>query len=72
MELDLGNGEKFKPYDPEIPPKIAEAAKERGFPVPEDPTAIQELFGMGWWKYAPEVAEKLLKKNGFTRGEDGK
>jgi len=72
FELDLGNGEKFKPYDPEIPQKIAEAAKERGFPVPEDPTAIQELFGMGWWKYAPEAAEKLLKKNGFTRGEDGK
>ncbi|WP_369018595.1 ABC transporter substrate-binding protein [Thermatribacter velox] len=72
FELDLGNGEKFKPYDPEVPFKIAQAAKERGFPVPEDPEAIKELFGIGWWKYAPDVAEKLLKKNGFSRGEDGK
>jgi peptide/nickel transport system substrate-binding protein len=72
FELDLGNGEKFKPYDPEVPFKIAQAAKERGFPVPEDPEVIKELFGIGWWKYAPDVAEKLLKKNGFSRGEDGK
>ncbi len=72
FELDLGNGEKFKPYDPEVPFRIAQAAKERGFPVPESSEAIKELFGIGWWKYAPDVAEKLLKKNGFTRGEDGK
>ncbi|MGQ9622184.1 MAG: ABC transporter substrate-binding protein [Candidatus Caldatribacteriaceae bacterium] len=72
FELDLGNGEKFKPYDPEVPMKLAEAAKKRGYKVPEDSAVIKELFGMGWWKYAPDVAEKLLKKNGFTRGEDGK
>jgi peptide/nickel transport system substrate-binding protein len=72
FELDLGNGEKFKPYDPEIPAKLAQAAKERGYPVPEDPKVIREIFGMGWWKYAPEVAEKLLKKHGFTKGADGK
>ena len=72
FELDLGNGEKFKPYDPEVPFRIAQVAKERGFPVPESSEAIKELFGIGWWKYAPDVAEKLLKKNGFTRGEDGK
>ncbi len=70
--LDLGNGETFQPYDPEVPFKIAESAKKRGYPVPEDPAMIRDLFGMGWWKYAPEVAEKLLKKNGFSRGEDGK
>ncbi|NSW75882.1 MAG: ABC transporter substrate-binding protein [Candidatus Atribacteria bacterium] len=72
FELDLGNGEKFKPYDPEVPLKLAEAAKKRGYAVPEDPEAIRDLFGLGWWKYAPDVAEKLLKKNGFTRGDDGK
>lgn len=72
FELDLGNGEKFKPYDPEIPAKLAQAARERGYPVPEDPKAIREIFGMGWWKYAPEIAEKLLKKHGFTKGADGK
>ncbi len=72
FELDLGNGEKFKPYDPEAPFKLAEAARERGYPVPTDVASIRELFGIGWWKYAPEVAEKLLEKNGFTRDKDGK
>lgn len=72
FELDLGNGETFKPYDPDVPNRIVEAAKERGYPIPDDPAKIQELFGIGWWKYAPDVAEKLLKKNGFTKGEDGK
>ncbi|MGQ9748128.1 MAG: ABC transporter substrate-binding protein, partial [Candidatus Caldatribacteriaceae bacterium] len=42
FELDLGNGEKFKPYDPEIPQKIVQAAKGRGYPVPEDPKLIRE------------------------------
>ncbi|MCS7241270.1 MAG: ABC transporter substrate-binding protein [Candidatus Caldatribacterium sp.] len=72
FELDLGNGEKFKPFDPEVPQRIAIAAKERGYPVPEDPKVLRELFGIGWWKYAPDVAEKLLKKHGFTKGADGK
>ena len=30
------------------------------------------MFGYGWWKHSPELAEKLLLKNGFTRGRDGK
>ena len=72
FELDLGDGEKFKPYDPQVPFKLAQAAKERGFPVPEDPKVIKETFGFGWWKYAPDIAEKLLKKNGFTKDSDGK
>ena len=72
FELDLGNGEKFKPYDPTVPFKLAEHAKKRGYPVPDDPEMIRKIFGPGWWKYAPDVAEKLLKKHGFTRGKDGK
>jgi len=72
FELDLGNGETFKPYDPEIPYKLAEAAKARGYPVPENPEMIRELFGIGWWKYAPDVAAKLLEKHGFYKDKDGK
>lgn len=72
VTLDLGNGETFKPYDPTVPFKLAEYAKSRGYIVPEDPEAIKAAFGPGWWKYAPDVAEKLLKKNGFYRDEQGK
>jgi peptide/nickel transport system substrate-binding protein len=70
--LDLGNGETFKPYDPEAPLKVAEYAKSRGYVFPEDPEYIGKAFGYGWYKYAPDVAEKLLLKNGFSKDADGK
>jgi peptide/nickel transport system substrate-binding protein len=70
--LDLGNGETFKPYDPDAPKRIVEYAKERGYVVSEEPADVEKMFGVGWYKYAPEVAEKLLKKNGFTKNKDGK
>lgn len=70
--LDLGGGETFKPYDPEAPFRLAEYARSRGYVVPEDPEQIKATFGYGWWKYAPDVAAKLLEKNGFSRDKDGK
>jgi peptide/nickel transport system substrate-binding protein len=71
FELDLGNGETFRPYDPDAPQRIVEYARSRGFVVPEDQAAQDQAFGLGWYKYAPEVAEQLLLKNGFSRNEDG-
>ncbi len=70
--LDLGGGETFKPYDPEAPARLAAYARDRGYEVPDDPAFIASAFGYGWYKYAPEVAEKLLIKNGFSRDADGK
>ncbi|MFN2296939.1 MAG: ABC transporter substrate-binding protein, partial [Candidatus Promineifilaceae bacterium] len=71
FELDLGNGETFKPYDTDAPQRIVEYARERGYAVPEDQAAQDKAFGLGWYKYAPEAAEKLLIKNGFSRDADG-
>jgi peptide/nickel transport system substrate-binding protein len=71
FELDLGDGETFKPYDSDAPDKIAEYAESRGYIIPEDPEAQDKAFGLGWYKYAPEAAEKLLIKNGFSRDADG-
>ncbi len=70
--LDLGNGETFKPYDPEAPARLVEYVKSRGYVVSDDPAFIAQAFGLGWYKYAPDVAEKLLIKNGFSRDADGK
>jgi peptide/nickel transport system substrate-binding protein len=74
LTIDVGNGETFQPYDPDVPKKIAAWAREQGYSVPEDSDAagLRNRFGMGWWKYAPDVAEKLLLKAGFTKGGDGK
>jgi peptide/nickel transport system substrate-binding protein len=68
--LDLGNGETFQPYDPDAPQRIVEYAKGRGYDVSDDPVDQDHAFGLGWYKYAPDVAEKLLIKNGFSRGSD--
>jgi peptide/nickel transport system substrate-binding protein len=70
--LDLGNGETFKPYDPDAPKLIAEYAKGRGYVFPEDADYQGKAFGYGWYKYAPDAAEKLLIKNGFSKNADGK
>jgi len=71
FSLDLGNGETFQPYDPEAPQRLADYVKARGYEVAEG-TDFKSTFGYGWWKYAPDVAAKLLEKNGFTRDADGK
>lgn len=68
LEIDVGNGETFQPYDPSVPDRIAEWAEGQGYQVPGTP---REVFGTGWWKFAPEAAEKLLIKNGFSRDGDG-
>jgi peptide/nickel transport system substrate-binding protein len=71
FELDLGDGEMFKPYDPDAEMRVVEYAKGRGYVFPEDEESIGKAFGYGWYKYAPEAAEKLLVKNGFSRDADG-
>ncbi len=70
--LDLGNGETFKPYDPDAPQRIVDYAKGRGYDVSDDPAAQDKAFGLGWYKYAPDAAEKLLIKNGFSRDSNDK
>jgi peptide/nickel transport system substrate-binding protein len=69
--LDLGNGETFKPYDTDAPQRVVEYAKGRGYVVSDDPAAQDQAFGLGWYKYSPETATKLLEKNGFKKNADG-
>ncbi|PJF45627.1 MAG: peptide ABC transporter, partial [Candidatus Thermofonsia Clade 3 bacterium] len=71
--LDLGNGEQYKPYDPEAAQRIAEEArKSLGDMVPTDPAEIRKAIGYGWWKHDLEAAEKLMVKAGCTRNAAGK
>lgn len=68
LEIEIEDGEMFQPYDPTVPDRIAEWAESQGYTVPGEP---RDVFGGGWWKHAPDVAERLLIKNGFSRGDDG-
>ncbi len=70
--LDLGNGETFQPYDATAPQRVVEYARSRGNEISDDPEVQQSMFGLGWYKYAPDVAEKLLVKNGFSKDSNDK
>ncbi|MFN8529372.1 MAG: ABC transporter substrate-binding protein [Anaerolineae bacterium] len=65
--IDIGNGETFAPYDPTAPQRVADDARSRGYAFPDDPEFIARTFGLGWYKYAPDIAERLLTNNGFSR-----
>ncbi|MFZ6031592.1 MAG: ABC transporter substrate-binding protein [Chloroflexota bacterium] len=70
--IDVGDGETFAPYDPDAPKRVADYARSRGYVFPETAEFQAQAFGLGWYKYAPEIAEKLLVKNGFSKDADGK
>lgn len=69
LEIEIEPGEMYKPYDPTVPDRIAAWAEEQEYTVPGEP---REVFGTGWWKFDPEVAERLLIKNGFSRDANEK
>ena len=69
--IDVGDGETFAPYDATAARRVAEFARSRGYIFPDDDEFITKTFGYGWYKYAPDIAEKLLLKNGFSRDGDG-
>jgi peptide/nickel transport system substrate-binding protein len=70
--IDVGNGETFAPYDPDVPSRVAADAQSRGYVFPDTKEFLEQAFGLGWYKYAPDIATKLLVKNGFTQNKDGK
>jgi peptide/nickel transport system substrate-binding protein len=69
--IDVGDGETFAPFDAEAPKRVADLARSRGYIFPDDEEFIGKAFGFGWYKYAPDIAEKLLVKNGFSKNADG-
>jgi peptide/nickel transport system substrate-binding protein len=69
--IDVGDGETFAPYDPEAPKRVADFARSRGYVFPDDQEFQEKAFGLGWYKYAPDISEKLLVKNGFSKNADG-
>ncbi len=69
--IDVGDGETFAPYDPTASQRVADYARSLGNDFPDDEEFIGKTFGFGWYKYAPDIAEKLLVKNGFSRDGEG-
>ncbi len=68
--LTLPDG--YKPFDPNFAAEMAAKAKEMGAQnVPDTADAQKAGFGLGWWKYDPDEAAKLLTSAGFKKGSDG-
>jgi peptide/nickel transport system substrate-binding protein len=68
--LTLDDG--YKPFDPDFAIRMADQLRSEGVEgIPEDPAAVKDLLGVGWWKHDPEQAAKLLTDAGFTKSGDG-
>ena len=69
--LDLGDGTTVKPFDSGYAGRMAKKLKAKGYDIPDDKDELIDLFGIGCWKHDPQSAEKLLKKAGLTKEDDG-
>ena len=69
--LTLSDG--YKPFDASFGDGLVEKLKAQGTPADQLPTgdAVKKGFGVGWWKYDPAEAEKLLASAGIKKGADG-
>ena len=68
LEIEVEEGEMYKPYDPTVPDQVAAWAEGQGHAIPG---SASDVFGSGWWAYAPDVSERLLMKHGFSRDDGG-
>jgi peptide/nickel transport system substrate-binding protein len=70
---DFALSDGYKPFDESFAPQLADLLKQTGAKdIPEGAAELSKAFGIGWWKYDPAEAEKLLKSVGFTKNGDGK
>lgn len=66
-DFTLSDG--YKPFDDTIPYKLAEYVKSKGYILPYSP---EKIWNVGWWRYDPKEATKLLEKHGFYRDKEGR
>ncbi len=71
-DFQLSDG--YKPFNPNFVSEFVEALRQAGIPeeaIPQGEEALSEAFGIGWWRYDPAEAEKLLNSVGITKNKDG-
>ena len=61
-----------KIWDPDVALRVNQWAVKEGYiKEPYSDSEAKRIWGKGWWKYMPDVAEAILKALGFYRGSDG-
>ena len=58
-------GTDYKPFDATYKDRMAEKLTAMGYSIPTDEAALTTMFGVGWWKYDPEMAKTLFEKAGL-------
>lgn len=71
-DFKLADG--YQPFNPNFATDLTNRLKEMGIDetqLPQGEQAVSDAFGIGWWKYDPAEAEKLLNSVGMKKGGDG-
>jgi len=70
-DLKLPDG--YQPYNPDFGTQMVSKLTEMGMDASALPTgdAVNQNFGLGWWKYDVAEAEKLMGTAGYKKGADG-
>ncbi len=70
---DLRLADGYQPYNPNFGADLITKLTDMGMDASQLPTgdAISENFGLGWWKFDPAQAEKLMNMAGYQKGSDG-
>ena len=58
----------YKPFDPDYATRLGKRLASEGVDgLPTDEAGLKALFGVGWWRYDPAEAAKLLESVGFKK-----
>lgn len=71
-DFKLADG--YQPFDANFATNLTSKLKALGMSnsvLPQGDQAISEAFGLGWWKYDPAEAERLLNSVGMKKNADG-
>ena len=70
-DLKLPDG--YQPWDGNFAAEMVQKMSDAGTDPSMLPTGDDAAtsYGMGWWKYDPAEAEKLMAEAGYTKGADG-
>ena len=70
-DLKLSDG--YQPYNPNFGTEMVAKLTEMGMDASALPSgdAVNQNFGLGWWKYDVAEAEKLMGTAGYKKGADG-
>ncbi|MET4636407.1 ABC transporter substrate-binding protein [Kaistia defluvii] len=68
-EFALADG--YKPFDADYAVRLGEQLRSESVEaIPTDPDQLRDLLGVGWWKFDPEQATKMLEAQGFKKEGD--